>query len=288
MKILHLSDIHFGVFKFKPGILASKRVLGMINYLLRRKKIYTYSCARELGAFIEKKHIEYIVVTGDFTTTSMEAEYKMAQEYLQGLSKYVKGIFVVPGNHDAYIPEAVKAGLFQKYFSKWTGEPMVKNQEWPYYRNLDQGILILGINSALPMIFYSAQGFLHKEEIKQIDQFLQKTPAKFKIVINHYPLRLPPDQPAGLAKNLINGDMLLQVLKQNKVNLYLHGHMDRQWFVPQENNFPVLANSGSLTHNGKESFVIYDIFSSKKICCEMYKYSAARGWYRSESVNFEF
>ncbi|MEW6041541.1 MAG: metallophosphoesterase, partial [Elusimicrobiota bacterium] len=165
MKILHISDIHFGVPCFKPKKLLSKRFVGMLNYLFNRRRIYQYESLKKLGPSIEKRHIDYIIFTGDFATTSLEEEFVFGKNFLNSLEKYVRKIFIVPGNHDLYIRETAKEKLFERFFSDYLGEPLTKGALFPYSKEIDGEIVIVGVNSAMPMPFYSSEGFVSLDTI---------------------------------------------------------------------------------------------------------------------------
>jgi 3',5'-cyclic AMP phosphodiesterase CpdA len=71
MRLAHLSDLHFG----------------------KHDTVVSATLAKELQA----QEPDLVVVSGDFTQTGSEAEFRAAREFLDTLTA---PIFAVPGNHD--------------------------------------------------------------------------------------------------------------------------------------------------------------------------------------------
>src|SRR3954470_8137019 len=104
MRIAHVSDLHvlapLGVELRR--ILFDKRVTGYANLFMKRARVYRRDylvAALEAAA----EHADHLVVTGDITNLSLEAEYEEACRLLERIAR-TKEVTVVPGNHDIYLP----------------------------------------------------------------------------------------------------------------------------------------------------------------------------------------
>ena len=103
MKIIHFSDIHEGAFP-APSSFFSKRLFGGSNYVFRRKKTVDWNRLDLLTAFVKQEKFDYVIISGDFTSTGSAREFEMVKKRLQDLHD-IEGvkILAVPGNHDNYI-----------------------------------------------------------------------------------------------------------------------------------------------------------------------------------------
>ena len=83
MRIVHLSDLHFG--RHDPEIVAG------------------------LAAEIAEHAPDLVVVSGDFTQIGTPIEFAMARDFLRTLAAPV---FAVPGNHDVPLYDIFRRGGF--------------------------------------------------------------------------------------------------------------------------------------------------------------------------------
>ena len=95
--IIHLSDLHYSIPKFRVADLRSKRFLGLINETLIRKS-YHYNLQREqLFKNIAEKEWDLLCITGDFSNLSHKKEFQKAKSQLE-LNFGGREIVVLAGN----------------------------------------------------------------------------------------------------------------------------------------------------------------------------------------------
>ncbi len=193
MKLLHLSDLHFGT---------------------EEDKIFdALKCA------LEEQSPNHIIVSGDFTQVASSREFAKAKTFIQSLPAPV---FCVPGNHD--IP---RYDLFERFLSPYRKyKHFIDENLCPYFSN-DQ-VVIAGINSARRVLphWNWANGAISGTQILNIrgiyDQY-DPDNTKRRICVFHHPvhhaLNAPMDAVVFGAKNAMNA------LNDMKVDLVLTGHV---------------------------------------------------------------
>ena len=105
MRILHISDLHFGI---KTGKNVTKEKIAERNYFMD-------DLVKGLGSITESEPLDYIFITGDIACTASEKEYTEADAWLKKLSEAcsvpARRIYLCPGNHDT---EKGKSGDFSE------------------------------------------------------------------------------------------------------------------------------------------------------------------------------
>ena len=154
VKILHLSDLHFG--RIEPKVLSA------------------------LESFIKthKESLDLIILTGDLTQRAKKSEYLEARKFLD---TFDCPLFLIPGNHDIPLYN-IFLRLFTPYrkFLKYIG-PLAKN----FYE--DDNLAVYGIWSTNHFTIKS--GRLFKKDIKDLeDKFKDIPDHKIRIIASHHPL----------------------------------------------------------------------------------------------------
>src|SRR5687767_196313 len=104
--LAHLSDPHLGPLpKLNPLELLSKRGLGYLNWLRKRRLIHRPEVLAVLVADLKARAANHIAVTGDLINLSLSNEFAPARGWLDRLGK-PSDVTLVPGNHDAYVRAA--------------------------------------------------------------------------------------------------------------------------------------------------------------------------------------
>jgi 3',5'-cyclic AMP phosphodiesterase CpdA len=104
--LAHLSDPHLGPLP-QPDVreLASKRLLGYINWRRRRHRVHRADALDAIMRDLRGERPDHVVVTGDLVNIALPAEFAQARRWLEGLGRPAD-VSVVPGNHDAYVAAA--------------------------------------------------------------------------------------------------------------------------------------------------------------------------------------
>lgn len=200
MRIVHLSDLHFG-----------SEIEGIVDALVER---------------VGEIEPDLVVASGDFTMAAREGEYRAARAMLERIGCPV---LATPGNHDVPV-----YNLFERFFSPWG-----RYREWiepvTVDRFVGEGCALLSVNSARAWGFSLnwSHGRLSRGQIGQADRFFaEHEGAGFKALVVHHPFLVPDDLPGFRAVGL--GDEMLDVLGRRGVDAVLTGHLHRQFTAKRE------------------------------------------------------
>ena len=107
--LAHISDVHLAPLPSPaPGELMSKRGLGYLNWLRKRRAIHRPEVLAAIVADLNAQQPDHIAVTGDLVNLSLSNEFAPARAWLDALGPPHDTTFV-PGNHDAYVRAAAAA-----------------------------------------------------------------------------------------------------------------------------------------------------------------------------------
>ena len=104
--LAHLSDPHLAPLPPpRIGELASKRLLGYLNWVRKRRAIHRRDVLAAIVADLHAAKPDHVAVTGDLVNIALPAEIANAARWLETLGPPAQ-VSLVPGNHDAYVPGA--------------------------------------------------------------------------------------------------------------------------------------------------------------------------------------
>ena len=94
MRILHLSDLHFGI---KASKERTREEIAVRNF-------YINDLINGLGSIAKKEPLDYIFITGDMAYTATCEAYKEAGQWLEKISRVCRvpacRIYLCPGDRD--------------------------------------------------------------------------------------------------------------------------------------------------------------------------------------------
>ena len=159
LKIAHISDLHLFVPTLALADLFSKRMLGQLNYFLKRKAHFEGEQLLKLKDLFRREGVEYVFVSGDLSSTSLEEEFKIGKALFQEMEKSQIKCLFVPGNHDHYTKEAQRDKLFYQYFENHSPQKIFALKEHGIEAHqLKEHIWYVGLDTALPTgLFVSAR-----------------------------------------------------------------------------------------------------------------------------------
>ncbi len=260
MRIAHLSDFHFTKLTLNPLRLFPKRFFGHINWCIRRRKEFNHQQLSDLPDFFRMLKVDWILFGGDFTSSSLTEEFKLARNWVDQMP--VPWI-AVPGNHDFYTRGSARR--FYKYFDPLRIQP-IGNNWW-----------VVPIDTSCTNPIRSARGlFSNQAELKkQLSEINGNV-----ILLNHYPFF----QQESVDRNLQGGEKLEELIREHpNVKLYLHGHTHRHSMVDlQEDNLPIILDSGSCSLK-KGSWNLIDLTTAS---CNITPYFWENGWTTKETKEF--
>ena len=264
LRIAHLSDLHFCKVSKSPFQFFSKRWLGNMNLLFCRKKQWAAHHIEALESLLEEKEVDLVVLTGDATCTSQNAEFRLATNFFKQLKKRGMEVVALPGNHDHYTKKAYRERTFYEYFPTHL---MDEGHHFSHYslknhavgaKQLAQGWWLVALDTALATPWVSSRGLFSKEIEAHLRRLLQQIPQADKIIVaNHFPF-FQNDSPR---KILVRGEALKGVLKEfSQVKLYIHGHTHRRSIADlRENGLPIVIDCGSTGMGSKVSWNLIDL-----------------------------
>ncbi|MGD0331622.1 MAG: metallophosphoesterase [Xanthobacteraceae bacterium] len=213
----HLSDLHLAA-PPRPKELAGKRGLGFINWHRGRKFIHRREVVDALTRDLKASAPNHIAVTGDLINFSVPAEYVRARAWLDGLGP-PSDVTVIPGNHDAYVPEAAQWPA--KYWDEYMrGDDGAESGTFPFLRRRGE-VALIALSSAVPTGPFMATGSLGAQQLTRFAAALEETQNLFRVVLIHHPPKSPLRR---YLRRLIDGAEFCRVLAANGAELVLHGH----------------------------------------------------------------
>lgn len=241
IRIVHVSDIHFWRYPTNPLDLLNKRSVGVTALVLGRAGRFRLDRVRSLVERVREIRPDHILITGDLTTTALDSEYRAAREELAEWLQPGK-VSVIPGNHDRYTGESLRAHRFEAYFGEFAPRPT-----YPWIRSLDDRTAILALDPTRPAL--TAHGALPVSQLVEAKRLLTDSARHSDrlIVACHYPLAAPAEYANDLErKSLRNASDVRDWLAGVGRHLYCCGHVHAAWaFIPADLPDQLCLNAGS-------------------------------------------
>lgn len=244
LRLAHISDIHLGPL---PDVsyreLASKRVLGYVNWHRNRRKIITEGTLGTLVEAIRADKPDHLAVTGDLVNLALDAELELARLWLETLGA-PHDVSVVPGNHDAYVP-----GAFDKACRLWAPwmrgdgyDGPVGRLTFPYVRVRGQ-VALIGVSTARATAPFMANGFFRDEQAARLARALEAAGRRnlFRVVMIHHP---PVRAAVQQHKRLFGIGNFHRTVRAHGAELVLHGHSHDPtlyWIGERKKPIPVVG-----------------------------------------------
>jgi len=241
VRIVQLSDIHVWQYVYNPLKLLSKRAVGMFELLTGRAQKFRLERLSAVVERVRELEPDHVLITGDLTTTALQAEFTEARRELEGLLTDPARATVIPGNHDRYTIRAWRRGLFEQTFGAFAPGA------YPWLKPLDDETAILGLDAT--RTHHSARGRLPQQQLDDAWALMadRRTRPGRLIVACHYPLVAPPAYTRELAiKRLSNADQVRAWLSGLGPHLYCCGHVHAAWaYRPPDWPDHLSLNSGA-------------------------------------------
>ena len=261
-RIGHFSDLHLG--PLPPGAafksFCAKRLIGALSWHMNRKSKHSPVVAEALRQDVMAAGLDHIAFTGDAANVASPLEFPKLRSWMDSLATPDQ-LSYTPGNHDAYVPVAHERGL--KFFEPFMSSDMRDDREFPFVR-LRRNIALVGLNSAIPRFWHSAQGRLGLAQRERLRLRLTELKAKgfYRVVMIHHP---PAPGLATHLRSLIDAKEVAQILSEQQVELVIHGHNHKRelhWLKTGQRPVPIIgvpsASMGAQTHHPAE-WNCYDI-----------------------------
>jgi len=191
MRIVHLSDLHFG--HHDPAIAAG------------------------LAADLAAQSPGLVVVSGDFTQLGTSAEFEMARGFLDTLPA---PFFAVPGNHDLGRSPLRRFLRPYSYYRRYISQNIEPYLELP-------GVAIAGLNTTRRALADRdwSNGSINRSQLAALGQTFGSAPQNaLRIVVAHHPLMQPEGITAKPTRAVRRSALALEALSALGVRLVLSGH----------------------------------------------------------------
>jgi 3',5'-cyclic AMP phosphodiesterase CpdA len=215
--LAHLSDVHLAPLPVpNPVELLSKRGLGYLNWLRKRRGIHRAEMLAKIVADLKARTPDHIAVTGDLTNLSLAKEFVASRAWIEALGGPDK-VTVVPGNHDSYVRSAASFAV-QHWGEYMRGDD---NGDFPFVRRRGP-LAIIGLSTSLPTPPLAATGALHGGQLERLGEVLSALGREqaFRTVLIHH----TPVDGAHHFRRMRDAAAMRDVLRQHGAELVLHGH----------------------------------------------------------------
>lgn len=288
-RIAHLSDLHFAKLSLSPTQFLSKRWLGNLNLILKRKRHFSNQRPFSLINTLQKAQVTHVIISGDLTTTSYHQEYTLAKTFVQALQDAGMKVFLIPGNHDTYTKHSERTQAFYRYFPSRFATTQSEIDQFSLKEHgvttcpLTKGWRLLLLDTAIATSLISSNGLFSPTVEKNLQHLLKLIPPDEKILfVNHYPF-FQHDEPN---RRLIRGEQLERILASHpNIQLYLHGHTHRRTIADlRSNQLPLILDSGSTGHSSG-SWNLLDLTSTQ---LDLTVYQWLQSWQPIHKQSFQF
>jgi 3',5'-cyclic AMP phosphodiesterase CpdA len=218
--LAHLSDPHLGPLATPAwGELLSKRLTGYLNWRRKRRFIHDMDVLEALLADLKSRKAAHISCSGDLVNIALPSEFPPARDFLARLGN-PDDVSFVPGNHDAYVKAALP--LISEHFSPYMTSDSGRFEGFPYVR-LRGPVALIGLNSGVPTLPFSARGTLGHDQCQRLRQTLNflGTQSLARVIMIHHP---PHEGGARFGRGLTDAARFEGVLEREGAELVIHGH----------------------------------------------------------------
>lgn len=245
MRFAHLSDWHAttlsggGLARFR-----GKRLSGWASWVLSRRKRHDPAILEAAIADVRAQGVDRILVTGDLTHVSLEPEFVAAAGQLARIGPPER-VFLVPGNHDCYVPVDPARG-WDRWAAYLRGDPVSSldaplaavakpppaadraptHADYPMLR-VAGPLAAIGLCSAIPTPVFRAGGELGAVQLERLEHLLLALGEQglCRVVMIHHPVA---ERGEPTRRALWDAAALRDVLARAGAELVVHGHKHRR------------------------------------------------------------
>jgi 3',5'-cyclic AMP phosphodiesterase CpdA len=261
--LAHISDVHLGPLpNMSFGELMSKRITGYVNWQRNRRKHLFGNTLELLIADMTKRHPDHLAITGDLVNLAASIEIDAAALWLKTLP-HSYDVTVVPGNHDAYVPNAIDEAV-EKWAPWMSGDRSGEDgHRFPFLR-IRKNVALIGLSTATATPPFMASGYFGSNQARRFANLLQATgdAGLFRVVMIHHP---PIRGATANYKRMMGIRRFGAAVHLGGAELVLHGHTHLNsvnWLSGQAGlQVPVVGiASGSQGPGGKKPPAAYNLF----------------------------
>jgi DNA repair exonuclease SbcCD nuclease subunit len=258
MRLVHFSDIHLAAWTRDLSALFDKRVLGLLNYAVRRRHHMHEDYVERAVQRIPELNPDWVICTGDVTCVGSPEEFARARDALAPLvANEAFEFFYIPGNHDAYVRNRRCRKSLETSFHYLNRERW-RLSELPCEVNCGQIRLWL-VDECQPTIITASSGRL----LPQTREWLQarfvdeRQKNETRILAGHFPSRRADGSKLPRRRRLSGNELIHHALTAGQLDVSLCGHIHDQ-FMHREDNGGLEVCVGSLTVNANLNVIDID------------------------------
>jgi 3',5'-cyclic AMP phosphodiesterase CpdA len=218
--LAHISDIHLAPLPPVRFVdLLGKRITGFLNWRFTRARTLAGEGLTNLVRHLREQNPDFVAVTGDLTNLALDAEINTAYNWLQTVGDPDR-VVVSPGNHDAYVPGALKRAM-ERWGAYVQGET-ISTRAFPFVRRVGD-VAIVSCSSAIPSPPWMANGRFSASQAARLARVLKLLGdgGYFRVVLIHH----PPDKESFHPRlGLWGSKGFREVIAEHGAELILHGH----------------------------------------------------------------
>jgi 3',5'-cyclic AMP phosphodiesterase CpdA len=257
-RLAHVTDPHFRSFEgARVGDFLGKRAVGALNVVVNRRRKHKMELLEALGEDLRRERPDHVAVTGDLSNVSLDAEWRAALHWIEGLGTSPDAVTVIPGNHDAYVPDVVERRAFETLFARYqtadlrAADRPVGNDGYPFLR-LRGPLALVSVNSCVATGDLGAWGEIGAAQLVRLGAMLASPDLRdrLRVVLIHHP---PVRQKGGEDRNLKDRDSFGALLGRVGADLVLHGHdhVDEKTVLSGPGSAPIpIIGAGSASYAG--------------------------------------
>ncbi len=257
MRIVHFSDIHVGCLTRDLTAVADKRAFGLLNYYLRRHRMFDYELVPRAIQRIHLLSPDVVVCTGDLTCVGSPEEFDRARRMLRPLVGAGNWTFLyVPGNHDAYVRSAACTEALQRTFLELNSERWGLTALPCEFRMRDLTFML--VNEARPRAPWLSTGGLGPDAVEALTAWFRapRRPGEKRILAGHFPSLDARGKRLSPRRRFDQDRSLSEALRSSQIDVALCGHIHRP-FRRDESGGALEICAGSLTATGILSVLDY-------------------------------
>lgn len=262
-RLAHISDVHLGPLpKVSFRELATKRITGYVNWHRNRRKHLFGTTLETITGAITAMDVDHVAITGDMVNLATRIEIEAVRAWLEsGFDP--ASTTLVPGNHDAYVPGALKkaTALWQPWML--SGETRIgRGNLFPTFTRRGP-VAMIGISTANASLPFMATGDFSATQAKKAAALLRQAGEEglFRVVLIHHP---PVYGAAAWHKRLKGIRRFARMIGATGADLILHGHthLDTLHHLKgPEGQIPVVGiASASQGHGGSRPPAGFNLF----------------------------
>ena len=268
-RLAHVTDPHFRGARGGEGVhagdLFGKRAVGYVNLVVNRVRKHKMELLEDMRLDLRAQAPDHLAVTGDLSNIAVTSEWRSALAWLDLSGVAPDAISVIPGNHDAYVPEVLATREFERLFAPYQTSDLDRDGESAYYPfvQIREPLALIGVSSAVATGDLGAWGEIGKEQLARLEAILKapELAALTRVVLVHHP---PVVHKEGENRNLRDRDAFAQVIARAGADLVLHGHDHEDQHAelpgPDGRAIPVIGAGSASYTGGPERRARYSVY----------------------------